>query len=252
MAGATDIARKQYNSFLNNLGRSGVHSLFPNDFEYYAVSIELTNSKNELVDALVFPVMPNSISESKTPTNSIKRTNSGVISLFNPTFNPYDINLSGNFGRKFRILSNKGLGLFTALRTSTIKLNIASYVPKAFNTRIKTGYGVTKILDRIYNRSYELDESGQPHKLYFYNLALNTQNLVEFKNLVFTQDASTNMIWNYNMSLRAIAPAYAIRANVKSSVINILASSIINNSLNSLMGNIKSTTQERLLTRRFS
>lgn len=243
---ATDQAKQKYLNLLASIGRAGLHSVFPNDFEYYACSLELTNSRDEIVDTLVFPVMPSNIAENETPLNNIKKTSTGVVSLFNPSFTPYSINISGNFGRKLRIMTNNGAALFSAIRTRAVGAPLEGYEGQAFNLEVKTGFGVTKILHKIYRRSFSLDETGNPYRVYFYNLALNTQNLVELKNLNITQDQGSNMIWNYSLAMQAIAPAYSIRQNTKSSVINLLSSSVINQGLDGLMSSYQNSRKQRL------
>ena len=221
-----DNARARFLSLLSSVGRAGLNSMFPNDFEYYACSLELTNSRDEIVDTLVFPVMPSSISENQTPISNEKKTSVGVVSIFNPSFNPYDISINGNFGRKLRLLTNNGITVFNAIRTKVIGEPLEGYEGQAFNVEVKTGFGVCKILQKIYVRSQSIDSNGSPYRLYFYNMALNTQNLVVIKNLNFSQDQGNNMIWNYSLSMKAIAPAYAVRSTEKSSVVNLLSSSV--------------------------
>lgn len=236
---------KRYKNLLFSIGRAGIHSAFPNDFEFYACAFELTDSKNQLIDSLVFPVMPESISSNLTPINNQKKTASGVVSIFDDSFVPFDINLSGNFGRKIRLLTSTGEVIFSALRNFT-KKRAGEYRPKAFNISLKTGYGVTKALEKIIKDSSAIDDSGNPVRLYFYNLAFNQQYLVECKNIRFEQNMQNNMIWNYNLTLKAIAPAYSIRSNSKTSLLNILASSIINAGFERATDRLKEFATDRL------
>jgi hypothetical protein len=228
-------------------GRATLHSLYPNDFEYYACCLEVTNSKDEIIDTFTFPVMPSSININQNPLNTIKKTNTGVVSLFNPSFVPFNITISGNFGRKLRLITQSGIVPLNALRKNVTKQEpLDGYEGKEFDLQIKTGYGLCKILSKICDRAYTLDSTGNPYRIYFYNLAFNQAHMVEFPTITFTQDQGTNMIWNYSLSMKAIAPAYATRKTEKSSIINTLSSSVINQGLDALMGDIQGVIDSRL------
>ena len=242
----TEQVRQKYLGLLSSVGRAGVNTLFPNDFEYYACSLELVNSKGKIVDMLVFPVMPDSIVENKVSISNVKKTAYGVVSFFNPSFVPFDINISGSFGRKLRVLLGSGVAAFGGVNFKPSgALSVAEYSPPIFNTRIKTGYGVIKILENIYKRSFQLDDSGLPHKLFFNNLALNSNYLIEFKNLSLSQNRATNMIWNYQASFRTLAPAYQIRKNTKMSTVALVGFSALNKELTKTVDAYKPLREER-------
>lgn len=245
-----DNAKARYRELLASIGRAGLHSQYPNDFEYYACSLELTDSDNNIIEVLVFPVMPESISESNNAISAVKKTATGVVSLYNDTFNPFDISISGTFGRKLRILSNTGFQLYNAIRFSTLKPS-TEYDAPVFNVNIKTGYGVIKILERIYKLSHSVDRKGLPVRLYFYNLALNSQYLIDFKQLNFNQSRQNNMIWYYSANFKAIAPAYSIRPNTDVSIINLLASDNINKGITALGDTYRNVKTTRLNNFRF-
>lgn len=230
---AISQARSRYMNLLASVGRAGVNSLFPNDFEYYACSLELVDSKGKIVDMLIFPVMPDNIIENKISISNVKKSSFGVVSFFNSSFVPFSINISGSFGRKLRMLLGEGESIFSGIKFAPSgSISFAEYSPPIFNTRIKTGYGVIKIMEKIYKRSFQLDESGLPHKLFFNNLALNSNYLVEFKQLNLSQNRQTNMIWNYSAVFTALAPAYKIRKRTKLSTIKLLAFDNLNKSMN--------------------
>lgn len=240
----TDVVNR-YKNLLSQIGRAGLHSAFPDDFEFYACSFELTDSKDQLIDSLVFPIMPESISTNKMFINNQKKTASGVVSMFDDSFVPFDINLSGNFGRKMRLLTSSGEVIFSALRNFTKKRS-GEYKPRAFNVNVKTGYGAIKRLEKILNDSHSIDDSGNPVRLYFYNLSMNQQFLVECKNIRFDQNMQNNMIWNYNLTLKAIAPAFSVRGDENSSLVNILSSSVINSGFETISSSLKSFKDERI------
>ena len=102
--GANHPIRSRLNDLTANIGRAALNNLFPNDFEYYACSLELVNSKGQTVDFFTLPVMPSNISQAETSLDNIKKTTGGIVSLSTSTFEPIDIQLSGNFGRRLKLL----------------------------------------------------------------------------------------------------------------------------------------------------
>lgn len=212
----------------NTLGKATISSLFPNDFEYYMVAFELVNSKGETMEYFVFPVMPNGITQSEPQITNIKKTAGGVTALSTNTFIPRPITLQGTFGRKFRILLGRQIVDFTALRgilphkqeMGAVQGSLENYnkseaskekpmqvIKSAFDVRIKTGYGATKILQKLCDASTGLDKFNRPFRLYFYNRTLNESWLVKVLNLDLNQSyPDSNLLWKYNLRLQAIAP----------------------------------------------
>jgi hypothetical protein len=211
-------ARERHKQLLASIGRAGVHATFPDDFEYYLCAFELENFEGEVVDMLIFPVMPNQINESHQTLSTVKKGSHAVVSLFNPSFDPFDISINGTFGRKFRIL----LGDTEPTNAAAFSFTIDDV--NEFNAQIKTGYGVTKMLQKIIYRSFELDNENRPYRLYFHNMAFNSSHIVEVKNHTYNQSEYNNMMWDYSVFMTALAPALAVRdesAN-RSSMINLL------------------------------
>jgi len=230
---STAAEQARYEELLRSIGRSAVHATFPNDFEYYALTLELTDSTDELINSMTFPVMPSAISENKPDISNQKKTSGGVVSLYDTGFVPFDITLSGNFGRKLRL--NASSGLFSSIKSigkSISSIGSGDFEPPAFNIRVKTGYGSIKLLEKIKKESYSIDKDGAPVRLYMYNLALNSQHLVEFKNLRIAQDEQNNMIWNYVATFKAIAPAFSVKKRLTT-----LGASVVTKGMDSLVNN---------------
>lgn len=235
-------------NFVTDIGRAGVNALFPNDFEYYAITLELTDSKGKTIDYLTFPVSPEAIDYSETSLVNIKKTLGGITSLDTPTFIPKKYNLTGNFGRKLRLLlsnaetsssdQSASKGVFDKLQNGLqIKTSI-------LNAKIKTGYGATKLLEAIITKSSGLDQYNRPVKLYLYNPALNHNFLVKSNGLTFHQDRQTsNMMWKYTLNLTAIAPVDRLKINedISSSLLGSTSISLLNKGANILVKNIKSS-----------
>ena len=89
-----------------SVGKAALHCVMPNDIELYLCALELVDCKNTRMGYLSFSVMPEQISESFTPIQTMIKTHSGVVTTFNSSFSPIDIQIAGTFGRKFRLLLN--------------------------------------------------------------------------------------------------------------------------------------------------
>ena len=191
-------------------GKASLTQKYPNEFEYYMVALELCDSNMTTENYFIFPVMPNSITISKPKTPNIKITQGGITVLKNPHFIPEDISLTGNFGRKFKMLLGRNYqDIVQSFKTKEGRIGDKSLLSGAlqiFDERTKSGYGCCKILEDIIDQSLNLDSSGKQRHLIFYNLAFGNSFFVEPMNLSFSQAAESNMIWAYQLSLKAIAP----------------------------------------------
>lgn len=185
-------------------GKSAVHALAPDDYEYYLCSLELYNTDWERKGFLSFVVMPDQYSESRTPIQTIVKTHNGIVTTYNPSFSPIDINLSGTFGRRFRLLSNfqdpaKNSGGF-------LNLNLGSFLGGG-NIGVKSGYGLSKILHHILECSISGDvtRDNRAFFLILNNYSFNTSYVVNVINYSFQQNIGQNMMWYYNLGLRAVS-----------------------------------------------
>lgn len=199
-------------------GREYAHSLYPNEVEFYACALELVDGEDVTTDFFVLPVMPDSYNHTEISVASIDKTMAGVVVMNNPTFNPFDIIISGNFGRRFkrietRMPENNKSGSVSQEKNGVI------YNQRVFDYEYKTGYGCYKILEDIFRRAQSVDAFYNPNKLFFYNLSLNQQYLVEPISLSTSQNSHDGSgIWNYSLTIKTIAPAEAVNKNFKSSL----------------------------------
>lgn len=187
----------------SKIGREGINASFPDEIEYYACAFELLDGKGSTLQFFSFPIMPQTMSENKSSITNIKKTNTGVVVTTHSTFVPFDIPLAGHFGRTFRKISN--------VKTDFNK----EYF---FSSDYKTGYGCIKILEGIFKQSTVADSFGNPVKLLFYNLSLNSHHMVEILSFNLTQNKDMNMIWQYNINMKAVAPAKSISNNYTTSI----------------------------------
>lgn len=203
-----------------SVGKAAIHAAMPDDFEYYLCSLELVNHKDERKGFLSFLVMPEQISESYTPIQTMVKTHNAVVTLFNDSFAPVDINIAGTFGRKIRLLLNYKDPWIQTGGKQILALNFGKVA--GVEVGVKTGYGMTKVLQHILNASSKTEaESGKPYYLKFYNYALNTAYLVDVVNYTVNQNMGSNMIWNYQITLRAVAPLSSF-SNIGNKMKNLL------------------------------
>lgn len=206
-----------------SMGSQMMANLFPNDFEWYMVALELEDSQGQTIDYLTFPITPNAITKTEPVKTNIRKSMGGVTVLTSPTFTPQEINIKGNFGRNIKFLISPGVSPIGAnLSTESGKFDLYSIqgekntIPMlkfpGFALGVKTGYGVIKILQAMLSKSVGTDNFGQPMHLNFYNMALGESYrvVVPPSGYQFSQDLSNNMIWNYNLTLIAVAPLAAI------------------------------------------
>ena len=199
-------AREKFNGYIGGVGVPStvyalLHVLFPEDFEFYNMALELVNNKTGIVtDRFIFPVMPDNVNIVNTKITNIRKTAQGVSVLNNNSFIPIDIRIDGTFGRKFKLT----VGSYELPDPSLVTSGMIPSVP--FAASVKTGYGALKQLERLYEKSTRTRD-GKTNTLILYNMAYNQQYVVKPMSLQSNQGVSENMIWRYTLSLQAVAPA---------------------------------------------
>lgn len=203
-------------------GRMLLHSTKPDEFEFYAFSFELLNSDFSVDSIFHFPVNPNGISINNQNLVTLKKTSKGFSSQFNDSFVGKNISISGTFGRRFRLLLMRDSDEATT------------------DLKIKTGYGATKAMESTIDKLYKLDKFQRPRFLVFHNHAFNQSFVVEVINHQFTQSLENNMMWNWSVEMKAVADAKKIDygLNSKLELKKLLSESLIQSSINNILGNI--------------
>ena len=202
-------------SAASTMGKAALHALYPDEIEYYFCSLELLDSSGRTKGYMTFNIMPNNIMDSKTQIATVTKTNSGVVTLFNDSFNPRDISIQGNFGRKLRLVT----GVQETGKISTIPF-FGGNTGISFgqeNVIIKTGFGLTKMLEKILDSAWKLDDKQKPHILIFSNYARNNSYVVEPLQMSFSQGVDNNMIWVYSIELKAVADGNLVKSNFSKS-----------------------------------
>lgn len=232
---------------LERIGKSALNVKFPDEFELYVMALELVDSTGKTLRYFIFPVMPSSFEQSDTQIHNIKKTLSGVSVLSTPGFIPGDITLSGNFGRKFRVLLGSDYkDLANSFKDTSGKVTAKSSGKGAqefFDDRVKTGYGCCKVLEDIVYDANALDADGGVRTLIFHNLALNNSYLVKAMSLRFSQSQDTNMIWNYSLVLKSIAGIEALftKQQLEQQRQKLVVSGYIQDRLNNVMNALTSS-----------
>ena len=130
-----------------SIGGSALHTLAPDNYEYYMCSLELIDCQSNQVGFISFVVMPNNISESVSPIQTQVKTKGGLVTMFNDTFAPVNISIQGTFGRKFRLVTGvvnpadkrwAGWGNFFNGNLGKAMFRI--------ETAYLSGYGLTKVM----------------------------------------------------------------------------------------------------------
>ena len=252
MASGKENLTRELLNLTQNIGRGIVHNLYPNDVEYYAMALELTDWDGNTIDYFIFPVMPNSVTKQEVRRIKTKKSASAITVIINDSYPPQEINIKGSFGRQFKVTLKPKLSfLGTAYKYSTAagvydthQLDSTTFIQKAqsFNQVIKTGYGAIKELQAIIRKAVGKDSQGRPFRLYLYNPALGENYLVipQARGLSVKQDVNgMNGIWEYDMNLLIMSPIDALKKELKSSSL-ILATSTdaINRSINSLKNDV--------------
>lgn len=202
-------------ALLSSIGRAGLNALYPDEFELYVCALELTDMMGTTLKYFIFPVMPSNLEENQPEITNIKKTAAGVTILKTSTFIPVDISLSGTFGRKFRILLGANyVDFIQAFQTQsgTLSANsIVNGVQQVFDPRVKTGYGCLKVLEEIITDAKTVDQSGG-RRLIFYNPAFGTSYVVQPTNFKISMSQDTNMMHQYSLSMKGVAPLSAIQS----------------------------------------
>lgn len=220
---SSNVANQALNSLLKESGRIIANSQYPDEIEYYLCAIELVDPNTQLTtDYFVFPIHPDNIRISDQKIQNVTKTSNGLVSLENSTFTPKQISISGNFGRKFRILAGDGSTLPNSVSNDEVQKGIADVrgtktsgikLPD-FNLNYKSGYGMTKILEKLFQKSSRVNNNN-PLQMFLYCYAFNCNFLVQPLNVQFSQNKSMNMIWEYNLNVTALAPADSIKSTDK-------------------------------------
>lgn len=228
-------------STIESIGESALHTLSPDNYEYYQCSLELLDVDKNQVGFISFVVMPNNISERRAPIQTQTKTNSGIVTTFNDSFAPINITLQGSFGRRFRLV--------TKIVDPSAKNNISrsnffnGNFGKVgdFETAYKSGYGLTKVLKYVLEKANELDSQGRPYILLYNNYAFNTSYVVDVVNSSFNQSIENNRMWYYEVSLKAIAPASAVQTSSQSNakLLKTVVSNAIAQGLSNIVKDVK-------------
>ena len=218
--------------------RSVLASNFPSEFEVYICSLELMGTNEIIGDYTIkyfsFPVMPKQMSQVEPQINNIKKTYGGLVSLNSNTFVPKDIQIQGDFGRSLKILFGDITETFNSIDIGV--LESLDLDKKCLTKYVKTGYGSIKVLQAICEEAKKTD-NGKQRKLFFHNPALGHSYLVKVNSITISQSLSSNMIWQYNLSMKALCNTDDIEG-VKTGLTKSLAIGSMQNGANALASSV--------------
>jgi hypothetical protein len=231
---SVEFVRRKAQDTIFEIGRGALHAIAPDDFELYACTFELIDSQGVIEDIFHFPVMPSGISVGRQSLVNIKKSGTAYMSQFNDSFVGRNVNLSGTFGKKFRLMISKGEGANIHEKGGTGKLF------NNFDLNVKTGYGAVKLLERIIESSQKLDDYGNPKLLVFYNSTINHNHVIEVLNFQLQQSLENNMMWNWSIEIKSVANVddLLFNGNSKKHLIELLAVSTLNKVINKVFDNI--------------
>lgn len=192
---------KSVGSLASTAVKTTLNVLWPNEFELYMVSLELTDADDTTLDYFTFPINPNSMTKTEPYIKDIGRSFGAVVVNKTGKFAPQDITIKGNFGKEFKMLIRNTQISFKAL----VKKNPAGMDGDELSPIFKNGYGCFKVLQNLCKRSDELD-NGKSRRLYFHNFILGESYLVEVLDFVGDMNMPTNMLWNYTLRLKVLTP----------------------------------------------
>ena len=202
-----NVVSKEGTNMLSDAARLALHTVIPEDYEYYMCGFELVDHNNITQLRFLFPVMPNQMVINEKKISNIIKTANGIVTLVNPSFVPKSISLAGTFGRKIRVQVANNL----MFDTISAKGNFVNSLDSAIHNKpARTGYGYTKLLEKIYEQSTRGSSGGIPYKLLFHNFAFGSVHFVEMESFQASQTMETNMMWTYNLQMKAVAPKTTI------------------------------------------
>lgn len=217
--------------------------LYPVDFEAYMIAFELCDSEGKTLDYFTFPIMPTEISiEEETPVK-VENTFGGVNTISTNIFVPKTINLSGNFGRQFRMLVRNKVTLPFGKKTIQERdYGVGGVQRKELevSNMLKTGFGCFKVLQSIINRAVEVNSNGECNRLYMYNMCYGENYLVKPITFRGAQSVSQNGIWNYDLNLKAVCPLH-LDSHKRGKVIKAYAMGAAQSALNTVLSGVRQT-----------
>ena len=232
------VSTNKFNRLATNVMRSTLATKFPNDFETYLMALELVDSSGNTVDSISFPVMPNHIQKNEVNRVNVKKSSNGIVVLSSNSKAPSEIIVRGDFGRGFKLMLQPQREAVEGYAFRGLSFNTPEY-----EVGVKTGYGAFKLLQSIISRCTELDNSGNPHRLILYNMALGEIYLVvpSPNGVMFTQTQDRNMIWQYNITFIILGNLYDLSSSKKrDSSVELMKASILQNGVNIVGSEIRS------------
>lgn len=253
MAVVDDVLAR-VNDLTVNVGTATLSAMFPAEFQYNIISIELTDSDGNTLDFFSFPINPASLAYQEPEVTNVKKTFGGVTAITNNTFVPKSLAINGTFGRNYKFLTSRldsgdiaswasfgasVVNLFSTPKTSNYRYN-NGLAQREFSKTVKSGYGCIKLLQYFIDAAGDLDKNGRPNMLFFHNNAFGESWLVKPLRKTFTIVESRN-IYDYNIQFAVVAPARLVSQSPEKnekSIIRALSKPILQKNVNKVVKDI--------------
>lgn len=228
--------------FVNEDRKVLLHELYPSNFPYYFMAFELENIRGMTTDRMVFPILPTSYTGTNNIVTSVQKTAGGIIDQFNSTLAPMTLNIQGNFGVSFKLMKQPNIkdldGMSENLGNTANFLNEKWKNDKGYlgNPLLFTGFRAFNELKRICDKSRTLDNTGQPYKTIFYNLAFSSQYYVRIINFNEDMNVNNNFFHNFNLQMRVIGIA-------NGNLLNSVTLPNVESGVNDIVGSFNSLTK---------
>ncbi len=240
--------REKLKSETRRLGRRTMAALYPKEFDYAMITLELIDSDFKTVEAFTFPIMPENMSEDETTLVNVVKTFGGVVSIDNSTFNPTNITISGTFGRDIKIIVNKKPFQFAGVQLNFKNRKLTADIVKKdaeFISFAKTGHGCVQILKSFAKKQNQLDDQGRPYFLVMYAPILNMNYIIKINSIIQSMNNdSNNLIPRYDLLITSLAPIESIGRNEVIKRLQNLAISEIQGALNDIAISIRKSLKK--------
>ena len=222
------IASQLFEHFDNNYVQKKIHKTEDVNYDLtFLFYMELVDRvSRDIYKYVLFPIMPQEITINNQPLVTITKTQGNVSVVSNNSYNPFDVSIAGTFGtyNTFLIMPNRAVEeeyLEPGKNYIAIYGNRKEYVdrsvtmdrhidePNKFSgEKVEkydkiTGYGFTKLMEEFFD-DYEKSDD---YDLNIYNLSFGQKFVAVPVAYSFNQNIKSNMLWNYNISFKAIAEA---------------------------------------------
>jgi len=195
------LPRQITENFGAQLGQYVMHKALPDQFELYAMSLQVVDAQDLPVSTFIFPVLPESYRETDPSSSSSRRTLGGIHTSEMKGFMPKKISMTGTFGRSFKfntggLMANTGFGNLKYLEE--IKNLSHGNEPRDTATKVKNA------VKNLVKKTLGFKTTGETFKTYFFNWARNVHYVVEDLEIQYHANNQKSALWFYDLTMTAV------------------------------------------------